>query len=125
MKRIILLCVCVVYLMFENALNAQNVKESVRMLNDSIVLYEKKSMDIVVDMNTKKKNRNYKLKIPKIVDFNIKSLSKEDEVYFWIKMVSVKKACKGGEVLKDSLFEGGNVIVRFEQYNVLPKDSIN
>ena len=124
MKRIIMLLMCFGMLFSFNVLKAQNVEESIRMLNDSTVLYEKKSTDIIVDMNTKKKDQNYKLKIPKIVDFNVKSLSKEDEVFFWIKIVSVKKACKGAELLKDSLQDGKNIVVRFEQYNVLPKDSI-
>lgn len=103
---------------------AQNLEESVRMLNDSVVLYEKKSTDIIVNTNTKKKDRNYKLKIPKVVDFNIKSLSKEDDVFVWIRVVSVKKACKGSELLKDSLFGNKDIIIRFDEYNVLPKDSI-
>ena len=124
MKRTIMLLMCFGLLISFNVVKGQNVEESIRMLNDSTVLYEKKSTDIIVDVNTKKKDRTYKLKIPKIVDFNVKSLSKEDEVFFWIKIVSVKKACKGAELLKDSLQDGKNIVVRFEQYNVLPKDSI-
>jgi hypothetical protein len=122
MKRIIFLLMCFGLIGCWNRLNAQNVEENVRMLNDSIVLYEKKSTDIIVDMNSKQKNRNYKLKIPKIVDFNIKSLSKEDEVFLWIKVVTVRKACKGFELIPDSL--KNNMVVRLEQYNVLPQDSI-
>ena len=124
MKRIIMLLMYFGLLISFNVVKGQNVEESIRMLNDSTVLYEKKSTDIIVDVNTKKKDRTYKRKIPKIVDFNVKSLSKEDEVFFWIKIVSVKKACKGAELLKDSLQDGKNIVVRFEQYNVLPKDSI-
>lgn len=124
MKRIIMLLMCFGMLFSFNVLKAQNVEESIRMLNDSTVLYEKKSTDIIVDVNTKKKNQNYKLKIPKIVDFNVKNLSREDEMFFWIKIVSVKKACKGAELLKDSLFDGKNIVVRLEQYNIMPKDSI-
>ena len=120
MKRIIMLLMCFGMLFSFNVLKAQNVEESIRMLNDSTVLYEKKSTDIIVDMNTKKKDQNYKLKIPKIVDFNVKNLSREDEMFFWIKIVS----CKGAELLKDSLFDGKNIVVRLEQYNVMPKDSI-
>lgn len=122
MKRIIFLLMCFGLIGCWNRLNAQNVEEKVRMLNDSIVLYEKKSTDIIVDMNTKQKNKNYKLKIPKIVDFNIKSLSKEDDVFLWIKVVTIRKACKGFELVPDSL--KNNIVVRLEQYNVLPQDSI-
>ena len=124
MKRIIMLLMCFGILFSFDVLKAQNVEESLRMLNDSIVLYEKKSTDIVVDWNTKKKDQNYKLKIPKIVDFNVKNLSREDEVFFWIKIISVKKACKGTELLKDSLFDGKNIVVRLEQYDVMSKDTI-
>lgn len=124
MKRIIMLLMCFGMLFSFDVLKAQNVEERVRMLNDSIVLYEKKSTDIVVDWNTKKKDQNYKLKIPKIVDFNVKNLSREDEVFFWIKIISVKKACKGVELLKDSLFDGKNIVVRLEQYDVMSKDTI-
>ena len=124
MKRIIKLMMCFVLMLLGiNPLMAQqNVSENVYQLNDSIVVIEKRTTDVVVDVKHKKKNRNYKLKIPKIVDFNVKSLSKEDDVFVWIKVVSVKKAIKEYQNLSDSL--KNDVVVKVEQYNIMPRDSV-
>ena len=124
MKRIIKLMMCFVLMLLGiNPLMAQqNVSENVYQLNDSIVVIEKRTTDVVVDVKHKKKNRNYKLKIPKIVDFNVKSLSKEDDVFVWIKVISVKKAIKEYQNLSDSL--KNDVVVKVEQYNIMPRDSV-
>ncbi len=124
MKRIIKLMMCLCLMLLSVCLvNAQQrVSESVYQLNDSIVLLEKKTTDVVVDIKHKKKNRNYKLKIPKIVDFNVKSLSKEDDIFVWVKVISVKKALKGYQELTDSL--KNDIVVKVEQYNVVPRDSV-
>ena len=124
MKRIIKLMMCLCLMLLSVCLvNAQQrVSESVYQLNDSIVLLEKKTTDVVVDIKHKKKNRNYKLKIPKIVDFNVKSLSKEDDIFVWVKVISVKKALKGYHELTDSL--KNDIVVKVEQYNVVPRDSV-
>lgn len=124
MKRIIKLMMCLCLMLLSVCLvNAQQrVSESVYQLNDSIVLLEKKTTDVVVDIKHKKKDRNYKLKIPKIVDFNVKSLSKEDDIFVWVKVISVKKALKGYQELTDSL--KNDIVVKVEQYNVVPRDSV-
>jgi hypothetical protein len=124
MKRIIMLFVLVWGIMSVGSLKAQTFDESVRMLNDSTVLFERKSTDVIVNANTKRTNRSYKLKIPDIVDFGVKSLTKEDDIFLWVKIVSVKKACKGYEYLRDSLGNSSNIVLRLEQYDVCPKDSI-
>lgn len=124
MKRIIMLFVFFGCLMSCSSLKAQEFEESVRMLNDSTVLYERRSTDVIVNANTRRTNRSYKLKIPDIVDFDVKSLTKEDDIFLWVKIVSVKKACKGYEHLRDSLSNSSNIVLRLEQYNVVPKDSL-
>ena len=125
MKRIIMLMMCFALMWafnVEPAIAQQNVSESVYQLNDSTVLYEKKTTDVVVDVKHKNKDRNYKLKIPKIVDFNVKSLSKENDIFVWIKVVSVKRAIKGYENLSDSL--KNDISVRVEHYEAIKKDSV-
>jgi hypothetical protein len=124
MKRIIMQVISFVFLCFmgSGVLYAQKTSQSVYQLNDSIVMLEKKTTDVIVDVKHKRKNRNYKLKIPKIVDFNVKSLSKEDDIFVWVKVISVKKAVKGYQNLGDSL--KNDIVIKVEQYNIVPKDTV-
>ncbi|MBR5599609.1 MAG: hypothetical protein IKW39_06170 [Alphaproteobacteria bacterium] len=125
MKRIIMLMMCFIFvclLKIEPLKAQQKVSESVYQLNDSTMLYETTTTDVIFDVKQSNKNRNYKLKIPKVVDFNVKSLSKENEIFVWIKVVSVKRAVKGYQNLSDGL--KNDISVWVEQYDVIPKDSV-
>lgn len=125
MRVIIFLLLCFGVVGCHRQLFAQTRSENYQVVNDSVLLYEKKSMDVIVNERTKSKKHTYKLKIPKIVDFNIKNLSDENEVFLRIKIISVKKAFKGAELLPDSLKNSNsNVFVEWEKYIPVLSDSI-
>lgn len=124
MKRIIFILVCSGLAGYVNFCRAQTVDETVRQINDSVLLYEKRSCDIIVNQRVSGKRRQYKLKVPKIAGFNIKGLSKEDDMFLWVKIVSVKKAYKGAPLLPDSL-RGRNIFVEWRSYEAVPKDSVS
>lgn len=124
MKRIIMQVISFVFLCFmgSGVLYAQKTSQSVYQLNDSVVMFEKKTTDVIVDMKHKRKNRNYKLKIPKTVDFNVRSLSKEDDIFVWVKVISIKRGMKGYQNLGDSL--KNDIVIKVEQYNIAPLDTV-